>query len=137
MRGDQEQNVQNIHKDSPTVNKINIKLMLIEAVRKKWEIGSSDVTRGDLETQSLSHQDIILFIVQIVCYEIDLLCKKYYCKRLIFRTHFCRREINLLCISACVEKIIWKKTQMTVKYFTQFCKKWHRSLGNTSVIRED
>ena len=25
---------------------------------------------------------------------------------------------------------------MTVKYFTQFCKKWHRSLGHTSVLRK-
>ena len=53
MRGDQEQNVQNIHKDSPTVNKINIKLMLIEAVRKKWEISSSDVTRAFLQTSEI------------------------------------------------------------------------------------
>ena len=53
MRGDQEQNVQNIHKDSPTVNKINIKLMLIEAVRKKWKISSSDATRAFLQTSEI------------------------------------------------------------------------------------
>ena len=38
MRGDQEKNVENISKDAPTVNKVNIKLMLMEAVRNGWDI---------------------------------------------------------------------------------------------------
>ena len=53
MRGDQEADVQNIAKDAPTVNKINIKLMLTEAVRRGWEIESSDVTRAFLQTSMI------------------------------------------------------------------------------------
>ena len=53
MRGDQEENIEAIHTDSPTVNKININLMLIEAVRQGWEISSSDVTRAFLQTSEI------------------------------------------------------------------------------------
>ena len=53
MRGDQEKNVENISKDAPTVNKVNIKLMLMEAVRKGWDIESSDVTRAFLQTSNI------------------------------------------------------------------------------------
>ena len=53
MRGDQEKNVENISKDAPTVNKVNIKLMLMEAVRNGWDIESSDVTRAFLQTSDI------------------------------------------------------------------------------------
>ena len=53
MRGDQEKNVENISKDAPTVNKMNIKLMLMEAVRQGWDIESSDVTRAFLQTSKI------------------------------------------------------------------------------------
>ena len=53
MRGDQEKNVENIAKDAPTVNKMNIKLMLMEAVRQGWDIESSDVTRAFLQTSKI------------------------------------------------------------------------------------
>ena len=53
MRGDQEKNVENISKDTPTVNKVNIKSMLMEAVRKGWDIESSDVTRAFLQTSNI------------------------------------------------------------------------------------
>ena len=53
MRGDQEENIEAIHTDAPTVNKININLMLIEAVRKGWEISASDITRAFLQTNKI------------------------------------------------------------------------------------
>ena len=56
MRGDQESNKSSIQTDSPTVNKINIKLMLIEAVRRGWEINSSDVTRAFLQTSEIERE---------------------------------------------------------------------------------
>ena len=54
MRGDQEETQEVIHTDSPTVNPINIKLMLTEAVRKGWKISSSDVTRAFLQTTEIN-----------------------------------------------------------------------------------
>ena len=53
MRGDKEENVGKIPKDAPTVNKININLMLTEAVRQGWEINSSDIARAFLQTSSI------------------------------------------------------------------------------------
>ena len=53
MRGDKEENVQNTPKDVLTVNKININLMLTEAVRQGWEINSSDIARAFLQTNSI------------------------------------------------------------------------------------
>ena len=53
MRGDQEVNIEAIHTDSPTVNKININFMLIEAVRRGWTVSSSDATRGFLQTSEI------------------------------------------------------------------------------------
>ena len=53
MRGDREENVEKIIKDPPTVNKINISLMLREAVGQGWEINSSDIARAFLETSSI------------------------------------------------------------------------------------
>ena len=53
MRGDQEENKKMIQTDAPTVNKINIKLMLVEAIRKGWDINSSDVTRAFLQTSEI------------------------------------------------------------------------------------
>ena len=56
MRGDQEIGTENVHTDAPTVNKINIKLMLIEAVRKGWQINTSDVTRAFLQTSEIDRE---------------------------------------------------------------------------------
>ena len=56
LRGDQEIDTDSIAKDSPTVNKINIKLMLTEAVRKGWEVKSSDVTRAFLQTSEIDRE---------------------------------------------------------------------------------
>ena len=50
LRGDQELDIQSIVRDSRMINKINIKLMIPEAIRKEWEINSSDVTRAFLQT---------------------------------------------------------------------------------------
>ena len=60
MRGDQEETEEIIHSDSPTVNSVNIKLMLIEAVRKGWKISSSDVTRAFLQTSKIN-RDVYVY----------------------------------------------------------------------------
>ena len=60
MRGDQEQTEEIIHTDSPTVNAVNIKLMLAEAVRKGWKISSSDVTRAFLQTSKIT-RDVYVY----------------------------------------------------------------------------
>ena len=60
MRGDQEEFTQIIHSDSPTVNAVNIKLMLAEAVRKGWSISSSDVTRAFLQTSEIT-RDVYVY----------------------------------------------------------------------------
>ena len=60
MRGDQEEFTQIIHTDSPTVNPVNIKLMLTEAVRKGWSISSSDVTRAFLQTSKIT-RDVYVY----------------------------------------------------------------------------
>ena len=55
MRGDQEdQDSQVIHTDAPTLNKINLKIMLGEAVRRNWHVSSSDVTRAFLQTSEIT-----------------------------------------------------------------------------------
>ena len=57
MRGDQESNKDKIiQSDAPTVSKVNIKLLLNEAVRRDWEVGSSDVTRAFLQTSDINRQ---------------------------------------------------------------------------------
>ena len=53
LRGDQELDTDSIAKDSPTINKINIKLMMTEAIRKGWDISSSDVTRAFLQDEPI------------------------------------------------------------------------------------
>ena len=51
---DKEENVKKIPKDAPTVNRININLMLSEVVRQGWEINSSDIAaRAFLQTSSI------------------------------------------------------------------------------------
>ena len=53
MRGDKEENVEKIPKDAPTVNEININLMLTEVVRQGWKFNSSDIARAFLQTSSI------------------------------------------------------------------------------------
>ena len=53
MRGDCEKNKHLIPTDSPTVNKVTLKLMLTIAASKGWEISCSDVTRAFLQTEDL------------------------------------------------------------------------------------
>ena len=55
LRGDQEDTEsQVIHTDAPTVNKINLKIILGEAVRRGWSVNSSDVTRAFLQTSEIT-----------------------------------------------------------------------------------
>ena len=49
MRGDCEKNKHLIPTDSPTVNKLILKLMLTIAASKGWDITCSDVTRAFLQ----------------------------------------------------------------------------------------
>ena len=61
MRGDQESNKDKIiQSDAPTVSKVNIKLLLNEAVRRDWEVGSSDVTRAFLQTSDINRQVYVI-----------------------------------------------------------------------------
>ena len=53
MRGDCEKNKHLIPTDSPTVNKVTLKLMLTIAASKGWDISCSDVTRAFLQTERI------------------------------------------------------------------------------------
>ena len=54
MRGDNEKNKHLIPTDSPTVNKITLKLMLTIAASKGWEIRCSDISRAFLQTEDIN-----------------------------------------------------------------------------------
>ena len=56
LRGDQEIETDSIAKDSRTINKINIKLLLTEAIRKDWDFQSSDVTLAFLQTPEIDKE---------------------------------------------------------------------------------
>ena len=49
IRGDQEPNKESIRTDSPTVNKINIKLFYLIAVAQKWHVQTADVKAAFLQ----------------------------------------------------------------------------------------
>ena len=60
MRGDTEKNKHLIPVDSPTVNKITLKLMLTIAKSKGWEIRCSDVSRAFLQTDEISREVLVI-----------------------------------------------------------------------------
>ena len=53
MRGDLEKNKHLIPTDSPTVNKITLKILLTVAASKGWKIRCSDVTRAFLQSAEI------------------------------------------------------------------------------------
>lgn len=59
VRGDTEENVDEIRRDSPTVNKINIKLFYLIAAQKSWTIKMSDVKAAFLQGAALD-RDVYL-----------------------------------------------------------------------------
>ena len=59
MRGDQERNKHNIPADSPTANKITIRILLALAVSKGWTVTASDVRRAFLQTQDIERQVLV------------------------------------------------------------------------------
>ena len=54
MRGDCEQNRHNIPKESPTVNKITLRIMLALAATKNLNINCADIKRAFLQTEPIS-----------------------------------------------------------------------------------
>jgi len=60
MRGDHEKNKHLIPTDSPTVNKITLKLMLTIAASKGWEVTCSDISRAFLQTEDISRDVYVL-----------------------------------------------------------------------------
>ena len=59
VRGDLEEDVDTIRKDSPTVNKTNIKLFYLVAMHKKWKIKTADVKAAFLQGSDLD-RDVYL-----------------------------------------------------------------------------
>ena len=53
IRGDQEPNKEAIRTDSPTVNKVNIKLFFVIAVHKGWQIKTADIKAAFLQGSDL------------------------------------------------------------------------------------
>ena len=60
MRGDKEKNKHLIPTDSPTVNKVVLKLMLTLAVTKGWEIRCSDISRAFLQTENINKDVFVI-----------------------------------------------------------------------------
>ena len=56
IRGDQERALSNIPRDSPTVNKISIKLLVTLAVSQGWDIRSCDVERAFLQSDPIERE---------------------------------------------------------------------------------
>ena len=56
IRGDLELNKHNIPTDSPTINKITLKLILTIAASKGWSLQTSDITRAFLQTEDLDRK---------------------------------------------------------------------------------
>ena len=56
VRGDMEEEVETIRRDSPTVNKTNIKLFYLIAVHKKWKIRTADVKAAFLQGTDLDRE---------------------------------------------------------------------------------
>ena len=60
MRGDKEKNKHLIPTDSPTVNKIVLKLMLTLAITKGWTIQCADITRAFLQTEQITRDVFVI-----------------------------------------------------------------------------
>ena len=60
MRGDNEVNKHLIPTDSPTVNKITLKLMLTIAKSKGWKIRCSDISRAFLQTENITRDVFVI-----------------------------------------------------------------------------
>ena len=56
IRGDQEPNKEAIRTDSPTVNKINIKLFFIISVQKQWHVKTADIKAAFLQGAVLDRE---------------------------------------------------------------------------------
>jgi len=57
MRGDQEEDVELIQTDSPTVCKLNIRLVLVAGAREpRWTIEANDVQSAFLQTQAIERE---------------------------------------------------------------------------------
>ena len=50
VRGDQEENADEVQRDSPTVRKSNINILLMAAARNKWPVKSQDVSSAFLQS---------------------------------------------------------------------------------------
>ena len=60
MRGDREKNKHLIPTDSPTVNKVTLKIMLTVAASQGWDIQCSDVTRAFLQTEEITRDVYVI-----------------------------------------------------------------------------
>ena len=56
LRGDQEKALHNIPRESPTVNKISVKLLITIAVSQGWQINSCDVERAFLQSDEIQRE---------------------------------------------------------------------------------
>ena len=56
LRGDQERALHNIPRESPTVNKISVKLLVTLAVSQGWDISSIDVERAFLQSDQIERE---------------------------------------------------------------------------------
>ena len=56
IRGDQEQALHNIPRESPTVNKISVKLLVTLAISQGWDIRSCDVERAFLQSDPIERE---------------------------------------------------------------------------------
>ena len=59
VRGDQEEGKDLIPTDSPTVSKLNLRLMLTMAAKNGWNVSSSDVTRAFLQSAEIQRNVFI------------------------------------------------------------------------------
>ena len=60
MRGDLERNKHLIPTDSPTINKVTLRLIMAIAAAKGWNIQCSDITRAFLQTENLDRGIYVL-----------------------------------------------------------------------------
>ena len=56
LRGDQEAGIHQIPRESPTVNKISVKILVTLAVSQGWDIRSCDVERAFLQTENITRE---------------------------------------------------------------------------------
>ena len=56
LRGDQEQGIHLIPRESPTVNKISVKILVTLAISQGWDVRSCDVERAFLQTEDITRE---------------------------------------------------------------------------------